>query len=149
MLKTKILTVAALLLLCLSIVPVTVYGTKPEKLVEIAPFEKEYNGVLVKGKQKVTVIIYDSTTVFDVSLTAVVTRRCYIDGELVGTVKVSVHYRGTITSPLGGELITGKMTYSLSSTGQADDDIGDGHWVIWYEDGEVVRDIGSGNLWFP
>lgn len=135
------------LILCSSMGTAVAQATKPlYKLVDIEDIELDD----VKGIMKVTVIVFNQEdTVYDVSLTAVISGRMYIDGTLAGTIKVSMHYKGTITSPLGGDPITGKLTYDLSSTGRAEDVFGDGHWVIWYEDGGIEREIGRGELWFP
>ena len=139
-------SVLVLLILCLVVTP-TIQAAKPlEKYVDIEHFEEDG----AKGIMKVTVIVYGvEDGVYHISMTAVVSARMYSGGEVVGTVKVSMHYRGTSTGTLDAELITGKLTYELSSTGQAESAFGDGHWVIWYEEGEPVREIGRGELWFP
>lgn len=138
-----------LVLLLLSVA--SVQAGKPEgKLVAIEHFVIEDPEMTVIGFQKVTLIIHSiEEEVFYNSMIAVITGRIYVEGELVGTVKVSLCYTGTMTGAMDADPITGRMTYSLQSTGLAEDIFGDGHWVIWYEDGESVREIGEGEIWFP
>ena len=48
--------------------------------------------------------------------------------------------------------MTGKMEYSLQYTVHEDPtgDVGwDGNYRIWFEDGVMVRQEGSGYLWLP
>ena len=137
-------TVVALLLVCSMIA--TTQAVKPlEKYVDVEHFEEDG----FKGIMKITLIIKSVEDGY-----ATVSATALISGvnPTKGTMKVTISYTGTTDLSGGGMFgtpYTGILRYSLVSTGEADDVFGDGRWVIWYEEGEVVREIGSGNLWFP
>ena len=67
----------------------------------------------------------------------------------------TIHYSGTSkswTSIQQSYLVTGKMEYSLQYTVYGDpagDDGWDGNYRIWFEDGVMARQEGSGYLWLP
>jgi hypothetical protein len=67
----------------------------------------------------------------------------------------TIHYTGTSeswTSIQQFYLVTGKMEYTLQYTVFGDpweDDGWDGNYRIWFEDGAVVKQAGSGLLWLP
>ena len=67
----------------------------------------------------------------------------------------TIHYSGTsesFSSIQQSYLVTGKMEYSLQYTVFGDpsgDDGWDGNYRIWFEDGALVKQEGSGYLWLP
>ena len=144
---TMILPVLALLLLSVSIVQ----AEKPVgRYIDIEHF---VTGDGARGLQKVTVIVHKvEDGVFYNTMTVVIAGRMYdTEGQLVGTLKVTLHYTGTMTGIMDADAITGMMIYSMTSTGLLDElsEFGDGHWLIWFENGEVVEQRGWGNLWIP
>jgi hypothetical protein len=140
-------------LILLTLLPLsTCLAEKPvDKIVVIEHIDMDGTQRFV-GLRKFTVIIFNEDgTMWDVSLTILISVRIYQGGEFIGTMKISAHYQGTTDVSGEGMVGTpenGKLTYDLESTGLIEDEVGDLHLVIWYENGDPSQ-IGEGEPWWP
>lgn len=143
--RKLILPVLALLLLSVA----SVQAAKPAQMfVDIEHFVIVEGEMTSVGLQKVTLIVHSiEDGVYYNSMTAVITGRIYVEGELVGVVKVTMSYKGTMTGTMDADPITGKLVYSLVAPEEFPE--ASRHLVIWFDEGDVERQIGEGEPWFP
>lgn len=162
--KSKILLLP-LILLYISLLSTPVQATRPEKLVDTQVFEGPFDGGWCKAVVHGTMIVKGTTsngelTLYNVKVTMLQKFILYASegGEIVAVVKVQLQYVGTVTTLEGGPdpteaFYTGKMVADvvineIKEGWLPPEKPDNSHWVVWYEEGASVREIGFGEPFF-
>ena len=147
-----------LILLCISLLAMPVQGAKPNVEVSRETMELHVDPYdLVMNIQTVVVEkSYDENEdTYFVSFSQITQGYLYdADGKPVARTTQRVSYTGTRKgSTLGqfwtGQLVHGWVTNLFEEVPLIDMPDLKGHWVMWFENGDVIREIGSGELPSP
>ena len=161
--KSKAIAQLVLLsLLCLVATPI-VQSAKPGKLVEHYVSEEPFNGgwckMVFHGTMIVKDEIPDDPTLYNVKVTMLQKFILYEydGGDIVAVVKLTLQYVGKVTTfelPEDEDpteaFYTGKMVVDVvvNVIGEMADAPENAHWVVWYEEGDVIKYNGFGELPF-
>ncbi|MFX1537338.1 MAG: hypothetical protein ACFFDI_24280 [Promethearchaeota archaeon] len=138
---------------CLLLIIPSIVGVKAAKPIERMIETTHFEGtdiiipLYVRGVSHVTLVVKNvqDDEFLDVTMTIFEHYLIYEykGGELLSVLRSSMSYQGTIK----GDMLpfTGKLVMSWVFTHNiADVQDPHGHWVIWYENGLIIRSIGYG-----
>ena len=146
------------LLLFASIVTTSLADKPVGKLIVHDVSEGPFNGGWAKVVTSGTMILKafdESTGLYTVSSHMIQKLLIYDQqgGELQAVVSINLNYVGTVTDLEGDDgptenLYTGKMVVTMIVNWFAEGEapMEDSHWVVWYEEGAVVKEIGFGEM---
>ena len=155
--KSRNLGLTVLTVFLFASIVTTSLGEKPlSKLVIHEVWEEPFNGGWAKVVMGGTMIVKDYDGEYYDVTTHMIQKLLIYDsegGNLQAVVSINLNYVGTVTDIEGNDdptenMWTGVMTATLivnwfvSETPPMEDS----HWVVWYEEGNVVKSIGFGEM---